>query len=251
MDEYLKICIDAVRAASEICRKIQTRLVGEDTLTKKDRSPVTVADFASQAVVCRMLHRHFPDIPVVGEEDARDLQEPENRDLLERIAHFLHGWSENEIVSAVDKGTGSPGSIFFTLDPIDGTKGFLRGDQYAVALSLIRDGTVVLGVLGCPNLAFGEGELPGTIAYAQIGKGAFGQPLSGGAGHRLAVSRMDGSGTVRFLESVESGHANHGQQAQIMGAFGDRRKSVRIDSQAKSLGEWLRARIVDVPTELL
>ena len=41
---------------------------------------------------------------------------------------------------------------FWCLDPIDGTKGFLRGEQYAVCLALVRDGEVQLGVLGCPNL---------------------------------------------------------------------------------------------------
>ena len=38
------------------------------------------------------------------------------------------------------------------MDPVDGTKGFIRGDQYAIALALIEDGQVVVGVLGCPNL---------------------------------------------------------------------------------------------------
>lgn len=40
----------------------------------------------------------------------------------------------------------------WTLDPIDGTKGFLRGEQYAVCLALIIDSVVELGVIGCPNL---------------------------------------------------------------------------------------------------
>jgi len=40
----------------------------------------------------------------------------------------------------------------WTLDPIDGTKGFLRGGQYAVCLALIEDAQVQLGVIGCPNL---------------------------------------------------------------------------------------------------
>jgi 3'(2'), 5'-bisphosphate nucleotidase len=40
----------------------------------------------------------------------------------------------------------------WTIDPVDGTKGFLRGDQYAVCVSLIIDSQVKLGVIGCPNL---------------------------------------------------------------------------------------------------
>jgi 3'(2'), 5'-bisphosphate nucleotidase len=41
---------------------------------------------------------------------------------------------------------------FWALDPIDGTKGFLRGDQYAIALALVENREVKLGVLACPNL---------------------------------------------------------------------------------------------------
>lgn len=40
----------------------------------------------------------------------------------------------------------------WTIDPIDGTKGFLRGEQYAVCVSLIVDAQVQVGVIGCPNL---------------------------------------------------------------------------------------------------
>lgn len=40
----------------------------------------------------------------------------------------------------------------WTLDPIDGTKGFVRGEQYAVCLALIEDNDVKVSVMGCPNL---------------------------------------------------------------------------------------------------
>ena len=51
--------------------------------------------------------------------------------------------------------------------PIDGTKGFLRKEQYAVSLALIVNGKIVVGVLGCPNLSCPEDEsASGTIYYA-------------------------------------------------------------------------------------
>lgn len=50
------------------------------------------------------------------------------------------------------KETNKNGTGIWALDPIDGTKGFLRGDQYAVCLALIVDGVVEVGALGCPNL---------------------------------------------------------------------------------------------------
>lgn len=48
-------------------------LVNDDVLTKKDKSPVTVADFSAQALVNMELIRSMPADPVVGEEDSRDL----------------------------------------------------------------------------------------------------------------------------------------------------------------------------------
>lgn len=62
------------------------------------------------------------------------------------------------------------------MDPIDGTKGFLRGGQYAVCLALIVDGIVQVGVVGCPNLPIDhkkpEGE-KGSLFIAIRGQGAF------------------------------------------------------------------------------
>lgn len=64
---------------------------------------------------------------------------------------------------------------FWTLDPIDGTKGFLRGGQYAVCLALIVDSVVQLGVMGCPNLPLSstdpDGE-KGALFVAVRGLGA-------------------------------------------------------------------------------
>ncbi len=58
------------------------------------------------------------------------------------------------ILSAIDAGSdaGGPKGRLWTIDPIDGTLGFLRKEQYAVCLALIVDGEVEVGVLAAPNL---------------------------------------------------------------------------------------------------
>ncbi len=233
METYLEIALNAVKSASKVCDHIQNNLVTEDTLIKKDRSPVTVADFASQAVICSILNEHFPEIPVVGEENAGDLRNIENRAILEKIAAYLPGWQEEDIADAIDIGNGSPEKLFWTLDPIDGTKGFLRGEQYAVALALIRDGEIILGVLGCPNLSPDDDNTRGSIVYAVKDGGAFIRPIDGGEIRKIHVSQNVQGNDIRFLESVEAAHANHGLQGEIMSAFGEHAKSVRIDSQVK------------------
>lgn len=233
MIDHLHIAIDAVKTASEICRTIQAQLVSEDALTKKDKSPVTIADFASQAIICKTLKKHFPEIPIVGEENAHSLRLEENRAMLEKIAAFLPGWQPDDILTAVDQGSGDATNLFWTLDPIDGTKGFLRGEQYAVALALIVNGKPEIGVLGCPNLPFTEMSDEGTIAFARRNEGAFTRCLTGGIINSAQVSNHDAATTVRFLESVESGHADHGLQAKIMANFGEWAEAVRFDSQVK------------------
>src|SRR5512134_1994524 len=144
--------IDAVRAAARICRTVAQRLVTADTLEKKDQSPVTVADFASQAIVCRALERAFPGDPLVGEEDATELRAaaPVLRESVQRAVAAELGGDPGlaPVLSWIDRGRAhADGARFWTLDPIDGTKGFLRGEQYAVALALIEHGEVVVGLL--------------------------------------------------------------------------------------------------------
>ena len=232
MEKYLNTALKAVAAASSICKKIQNQLVSEDSITKKDKSPVSIADYASQALICSMLHEQFPEIPVIGEEDAGNLKQAENKVLLDKLKTFLEGWSDQQIFDAVDLGNGKPAELYWTLDPIDGTKGFLRGEQYAVALALLHKGEIVLGVLGCPNLNYDD-ETEGTLLYAIRGQGAVACTFSLNKSHTIAVSNQSKNDKVRFLESVEKGHANHDGQSKIMEAFGDRKDSVRVDSQVK------------------
>jgi len=135
-------------------------------------------------------------------------------------------------VCSSDLGNGNATEIFWTLDPIDGTKGFLRGEQYAVALALIENGEIVLGVLGCPNLDY-DNQNNGTILYATKGNGSVASNFTIDSSRDINVSKRQSEETIRFLESVEKGHADHTGQARVINAFGERKESVRVDSQVK------------------
>jgi 3'-phosphoadenosine 5'-phosphosulfate (PAPS) 3'-phosphatase len=65
----LDIAINAVVKASRLCRHVQDSLVSDDTVEKKDRSPVTIADLGSQAVINLELLQSFPNDPIISEED--------------------------------------------------------------------------------------------------------------------------------------------------------------------------------------
>ena len=79
----LQTALTAVRQAAIVCRSVQSSITTE-SLAKKDKSPVTVADFASQAIICRRLQLDFPDDPVIGEEGAADLKLPSGTEFLNR-----------------------------------------------------------------------------------------------------------------------------------------------------------------------
>jgi 3'(2'), 5'-bisphosphate nucleotidase len=137
LEKEKEAALRAVLEASELCVRVQSVWVDESTLVKKDRSPVTIADYASQAVVCKILQEIFPSDPIVAEEDSHQLREPVNREILQNVVqqvrHVLPDATPANTCSWIDTGCHEPASRFWTLDPIDGTKGFLRGGQYAIA----------------------------------------------------------------------------------------------------------------------
>jgi len=242
--QAMKVAIDAVRSAAIVCRKVQANLVTAESLQKKDKSPVSVADFASQAVVCRALAATFPTVPVVGEEASKDLHtdgaDKLRASVVEHVGLVVGGSpSEADVLAWIDRGGWTPdGSTrsYWTLDPIDGTKGFLRGEQYAIALALIENGRVTLGVLGCPNLIAADGAVEvGVLMTAARGAGARALSLAGDAheGTPIRVSAVRRSEDARFCESVESGHSDQDASEQIARTLGITEEPYRIDSQCK------------------
>jgi 3'(2'), 5'-bisphosphate nucleotidase len=254
----LTTALYAVRLAARVCRNVQDS-ISDDVLEKRDRSPVTVADFASQAVVCRALREAFPEIPIVAEEDAAELRQPGNIPLLARIQRELAAvgvdGSPEDICRWIDHGNGKADSPrYWTLDPIDGTKGFLRGEQYAVALALLANHRLELAVVGCPNLpAVGAGLRAGPLAacgpahpsgagpvgggilqFAVRGGGAWQRPSEGtDEAVPIRVSATTDPANARLCESVESAHTAHSESAQVVEILGMTADPVRTDSQAK------------------
>ena len=246
MDEFtqeLTVAVKSVRQAAIVCQAVQRQITTE-ALEKKDRSPVTIADFASQAVVCRALAEAFPNDPVVGEEDSTELRESGNTAFLDAVlSELARVGLETDAATAcswIDHGGQDSADRFWTLDPIDGTKGFLRGGQYAISLGLIINGEITVAALGCPNLPIEQGNsnAPGSLFFAVHGHGAFVIPIDGDTFNPVEATpvRVTAStewSEARLCESVESGHSSHSRSAQIAESLGIVREPVRLDSQAK------------------
>lgn len=239
----------AVSRASEVCGRIQAELRAADRLDKRDGSPVTVADFAAQAIVGHYLRHAHPQWPMVAEEDVATLETPENADLKARVVAAVSGLlgdelDEKAIVAGIRHGghhDPAPDECFWTLDPVDGTKGFVRGDQYSVCLALIDHGHVVLAVMGCPNQPheFANAAGPrGFITSAVRGHGATWRPLddddrTATTDRPMGVSATAALSAAVLADSVEANHAALDRFASAFHAAGFPGTAVRVDGQGK------------------
>ncbi|KAL9452627.1 hypothetical protein AB3S75_008422 [Citrus x aurantiifolia] len=164
----LEAAVDVVERACRLCIDVKKSLFSAQgrVLDKNDQTPVTVADFGVQALVSLELSKLFPSIPLVAEEDSAILR---SNNLVDSVASAVadnatSGFGDeplthSDVLEAIDRG-GKDAVVFCTkpatywvLDPIDGTRGFLRGSEalYVVGLALVVEGEIVLGVMGCPN----------------------------------------------------------------------------------------------------
>jgi len=231
----------AVRQAAAVCRAVQSQIT-PDVLEKKDRSPVTVADFASQAVVCKAIREAFADDPIIAEEDAKALREGDQSALLGKVVEHVGavepGVAAEDVCGWIDfGGAKDPAPRLWTLDPIDGTKGFLRKEQYAISLALIVDGRIEAAILACPNLSVRH-DVPsgyGAVFHAVRGQGAFVLPLDDEQAdpHPIQVSNTNETAQAKFCESVESGHSSHSDSQTVADLLNITADPVRLDSQAK------------------
>jgi 3'(2'), 5'-bisphosphate nucleotidase len=226
--------LTAVSEAMKWTRRIQDEFLQPHTLTKVDRSPVTIADFVSQAIVCDILTKTEQPLPIVGEEDSAPLLLPQNQAVGDKVQHFLSLYlpkqKKEDVFALIDRGKAMPADLFWTLDPIDGTKGFLRGGQYAIALALIAGGQVEIGIMGCPQLTSlaGKSSAAGFVLCAQRGRGSRIHNVG-----TLRVSPNAQPGGLRLLESLESAHCNHDLQEKIAARLGSATQRQRMDSQVK------------------
>lgn len=253
LESQLDLALDAVAKAAVVCKHVQSRLDEFRAITKDDRSPVTLADFASQAIVAAILRETLGQFRLVGEESAHYLRDPAHSAHLAATVHALQdsgAWpdvSEHELLDAIDLGSGEPDYNsprgFWTIDPIDGTKGFLRNEQYAICLALIIKGHVHLGVLACPNLPAGAaGEhsrlaSPGSTYWAIKGAGAMMLYETDQAQIEIDIAHpgIEPSRPARIAESVEASHTRQDASSDYVRHAWPAGVAppIRVDSQCK------------------
>lgn len=229
LDRRLTVARQVARLAGEVCQQVRERFSGDDVAHKTGREPVTVADYVSQALITATLLESFPDDRLIAEEGAAELRDGDHADLVPAVERWF---GRAAVGSTVDAGVldlldhrGGEGEITWVVDPIDGTKGFLRGDQYAVAIGFLHEGEPLAGVLACPAWPDGDG-----VFFARRGAGSW-REVDGEA-YPIRVSDRDRGAELRILASVESSHGDPELVREVRTSLGIE-ETVRVDSQAK------------------
>lgn len=131
MDKELKVAIEAAKAAQEILLHYYNNIDSHEL--KADNSPVTVADTESERTIIEIIKQNFPQHNILGEESGKQHKNSE------------YTW---------------------IIDPIDGTKNFIRGiPLFSTLIALRKTDEMVLGVSNAPAI--------NELMYAQKGKGAY------------------------------------------------------------------------------
>ncbi|XP_006347096.1 PAP-specific phosphatase HAL2-like [Solanum tuberosum] len=282
----VEIAVRAVHMACLLCQRVQENLLSESSEhvhSKEDDSPVTIADWSVQAIVSWVLSEAYgSNVSIVAEEDVEALSNASAAGLLEAVVRTVNecladaprfglkgpdtDLDAKAVLEAISRCSlaGARGSKFWVLDPVDGTLGFVRGDQYAIALALIEDGEPVLGVLGCPNYPMkkewlsyqngyrrilsrltsstSESSDRGSVLYARKGGGkAWMQPLLHGenkfvwpnSAREIRVSSIDNPALATFCEPVEKANSSHSFTAGLAHSVGLRNQPLRVYSMVK------------------
>ncbi|HET7816140.1 MAG TPA: 3'(2'),5'-bisphosphate nucleotidase CysQ [Sphingomicrobium sp.] len=179
MIEYSRLLDDIAQAASEAGEAILEIVQrGFEVDHKRDSSPVTEADRAAELIILAALARAAPGVPVIAEEEVAAGRIP---------AH---------------------GDLFFLVDPLDGTKEFVRGgEDYTVNIGLISGGKPVLGAVFAPAT--------GTLHAGLVGEGAW---LMDAGGRREIRTRKPGP---QLVAVASKSHFNQPTADYLAQAAGD------------------------------
>jgi len=140
-DKELSLAVDLVKQASIITEWFRSK--NFLSFIKKDDSPVTLADFASQIFIISEIKKYFPEDQIIAEEESSVFIDSDAENIIKRCYNSLNITFLNY--------RGSSSKRQWTVDPIDGTKGFQKGLAYAIGMGFMIQAEPTICAIGVPN----------------------------------------------------------------------------------------------------
>ena len=201
------------------------------TLEKSDKTVVTEVDYFVQSLLTAHLGKLDSSTPILAEETNKELQSaPALRNTINQLLAQANISEDVEALLARATHTVSSNSDYWLMDPIDGTRGFVRGDQYAIALSKLVGAAPAQSFLCCPRLAWKD--VSGVTLVADGDDLLISDVNTSDIAQTLDVQPVY-SGRPRLVESLELGDKQTRLRSHLIAQGLVAAESVRMDSQAK------------------
>lgn len=226
-DKFMAL-MDDVRRAIELTRTVQHNnfhsLTKESAYKQEATEPVTIADYGAQVIIARALKTYFPEDGVLSEESGEQFLElvddNDKSNILSLLTQFFDEQiTMDQIIEWLNHGKGVQSHRIWTLDPIDGTKGFIGKRHYSVGVGIIEGGQPVGAMMGCPGYGDGisgddsEGAI--FVVHPSLWDGVPQQfALDSNAQHAIAVSSRPAS-HYKIVQSFVKEHASKGRMEKV------------------------------------
>ena len=144
----LNLAAELVKTATDITEWF--RVKGFESFQKEDESPVTLADYASQLFIVKKLREKFPNDQIIAEESYNSHIDINVQKIIKKCYSSL----ELDLVEDFERNLNYRGPYSprqWTVDPIDGTKGFQKNLTYAIGIGFMINSELIAAAIGVPN----------------------------------------------------------------------------------------------------
>jgi 3'(2'), 5'-bisphosphate nucleotidase len=257
-DPRLECAVLAAARGAQVAKVVLSWPDGRHCESKPDGSPVSAADLAIQIAVTWTIRERFgASDHIVGEEGASSVSMPGGRMLLDRAVHALReafgsACPKDPEALLLEESTLTAESWpreWWTIDPIDGTKGFRSGRHFAICVARVEDSVPTVGALSCPTMPRAGDPMAiqptgdsGTLYAALAGAGAWsidGNTYSGGDADAVRLARPSDRAAQRSEESpwIVCDSIEGGDRAErmrgVVSQAGFPWTTISLDSQCK------------------
>jgi len=144
----LSLAVDLVKQASKITEWFRAK--NSSSFIKKDDSPVTLADFASQIFIISNIKKDFPEDQIIAEEESGVFLDSDAENIIKKCYNSLNITFKENLEETLNY-RGSSSKRQWTVDPIDGTKGFQKSLAYAIGMGFMVQAEPTICAIGVPN----------------------------------------------------------------------------------------------------
>ena len=202
--------LKSLSAAAEMSRVVRNRLDETTIWRKEDRSLVTAADLAAQALILKTLIEHLPGEQVLAEESVETLDPPGRTEVVLELVEQIdgHSISKAELREWIGYRGEEDSDRIWLLDPIDGTKGYVRGSGYALSLATLEEDRVTRSYLAVPESTLHVEGVTGFLFSAVRQEGAFKYDIVNGEVQSITPPPAPVAGRDALVIAATRAHEN-------------------------------------------